>query len=193
MRTFIVITIICVSLLLYSPPVSADDFSGLGYWYHRWYNTNNIHDTQTLSSVVNCTTDADCNYRGRCSVLTSDCVCDRGYLTFNCEIGEGCCYVQKQQLTAFCLSFFVGVVGADRFYLGHDAVGAGKLVYFLGTPCVLCILAIILELNGVDGHMWGLLFRFFWVLGGMVFWLHDVISIGLNNMNDHNHAPLSSW
>ena len=44
------------------------------------------------------------------------CKCDDGYLDWE---GKPCTYAQKSKLTAFLLSFFIGGLGADWFYLAQ--------------------------------------------------------------------------
>merc|ERR1712130_1081393 len=46
-------------------------------------------------------------------------------------------YSEKEQLTAFLLSFFLGGVGAGRFYVGDYAIASMKLC----LPLIVCILA----------------------------------------------------
>ena len=44
------------------------------------------------------------------------CKCDDGYLDWE---GKPCVYAKKSKLTAFLLSFFIGGLGADWFYLAQ--------------------------------------------------------------------------
>ena len=44
------------------------------------------------------------------------CKCDEGYLDHD---GKPCSYAQKDKLTAFLLSFLIGGLGADWFYLAQ--------------------------------------------------------------------------
>ena len=72
-----------------------------------------------------CVNDLDCN-NGECKNKTY-CKCDDGYTTHGTDAGP-CNYKQKNKLTAFMLSFFIGNTGADWFYL---AEGNGGKLFFL--------------------------------------------------------------
>lgn len=41
-------------------------------------------------------------------------------------------FSDKSYMTALLLSFFLGVIGIDRFYLGYTGAGVGKLLTFGG-------------------------------------------------------------
>lgn len=76
---------------------------------------------------ASCQSDADCN-NGKCN--TNICVCLTGYVTFK---NDTCNYKQKEKLTTFLLSFIVGGLGVDWFYLaegnsGYIAAGVFKLL-----------------------------------------------------------------
>eukprot|EP01084_Bolivina_argentea_P140315 246718_1 len=61
--------------------------------------------------------------------------------------GDGT-YSQKQQLTAFLLSFFLGGFGAGRFYVGDYAIGSTKLVmvyYFLHFVAVHIAVSLVVQ------------------------------------------------
>lgn len=93
------------------------------------------------SSVLNSCADStiapslQCSGHGRCeswfpeppgtnaSVKASTlkfCLCDRDWA------GPECGIQRKSQMTAFLLSLFLGIVGADQFYLGVIGLGVGK-------------------------------------------------------------------
>eukprot|EP00484_Ammonia_sp_Unknown_P030505 CAMPEP_0197039104 /NCGR_PEP_ID=MMETSP1384-20130603/15955_1 /TAXON_ID=29189 /ORGANISM="Ammonia sp." /LENGTH=160 /DNA_ID=CAMNT_0042469651 /DNA_START=117 /DNA_END=596 /DNA_ORIENTATION=- len=54
-------------------------------------------------------------------------------------------YSEKEQLTAFLLSFFLGWTGAGRFYVGDYAVASIKLCMPLIICCVTAILLVLLK------------------------------------------------
>eukprot|EP01084_Bolivina_argentea_P052459 96375_1 len=59
-------------------------------------------------------------------------------------------YSEKEQLTAFLLSFFLGGVGAGRFYVGDYAVASIKLCLPLIICVVVCIVACVTGCLGVS-------------------------------------------
>lgn len=78
---------------------------------------------------------------------------------------SGCTYQLKSKLTAFLLSFFVGIFGIDWFYLS-----VSNVVY---------IILGILKLITVGG------------LG--IWWLVDWIRLLANAFDDGNGMPLQDW
>ena len=72
------------------------------------------------------------------------CECSEGWINFD---GKACSYELKSKLTAFLLSFFIGWLGADWFYLAQGSgayicAGIFKLItlgglgiwFFIGKP-----------------------------------------------------------
>lgn len=113
-----------------------------------------------------CLFDADCNH-GTCrqrshQTPTWQCECNEPYTSADDEI---CNYKQKNKLTAFLLSIFVGWFGADWFYLAR-----GHAAY---------IVAGIFKLLTAGG------------LG--VWWLVDWIRILTDSFSDGNGVPLADW
>lgn len=86
----------------------------------------------------NCTIDSDCN-NGVC--VNSTCECNIGYVSYDSDI---CNYAQKKQITAFLLSFFLGGIGAEWFYLSdcninYEGLGTLKLILFLIIAILVCV------------------------------------------------------
>ena len=90
-----------------------------------------------------------------CNVLpTVSCLGNRTFTKqMYCESTSGLSY-----LTAICLSFFFGGLGADRFYLGYTMAGFVKM-FTLGGFGVWSILDLILLLCGALNPMDGTLFK----------------------------------
>lgn len=81
-----------------------------------------------------CTMDDDCGGSAQGVCKNATCTCTDKYAK------EDCTYKRKSKLAAFLISFFVGYLGADRFYLGYIGVGVVKLLLPLVGPCILaCI------------------------------------------------------
>jgi len=89
-------------------------------------------------SQTTCTLDSECGH-GECHQdgISSDylCVCDGGWIN-EPNTGDVCAYEQKSKLTAFLVSFFVGSLGVDWFYLckgnaGYIIAGIIKLLLAL--------------------------------------------------------------
>jgi TM2 domain-containing membrane protein YozV len=76
-------------------------------------------------AVTSCTSNSQCGENGVCSTSTSTCNCSKtGYVTI--DENRPCAHEQKKKLTAFLLSFLIGGVGADWFYLS-----AGNAAYIV--------------------------------------------------------------
>ena len=147
-----------------------------------------INSTELIEINNNCT-QITCNFHGTCNPDTNTCVCTDEYSTYKHNY---CIYKRKNQLTAFLLSFFLGTVGADRFYLGDIELGIFKLSYMIVGMCLLCCLAIVLgEKN--DGIIYLHCFNCLYLIGLLVWYMYDLIQIALNNLPDHNHITLNPW
>lgn len=137
-----------------------------------------------------CEYDSDCNH-GSCGTYTSRqfpngtrvCKCDHGWTIQNSAI---CDYHQKDKITAFCLSLFIGYFGADWFYLADgDALYnfLGCLKFIVGPV----ILALIFgpcspkAASGIIGLWW------------IIFWLVDWIRILTDDFKDGHGVDISSW
>jgi hypothetical protein len=115
-----------------------------------------------------CSTDFDCG-QGICDETISkknfSCVCDHGWTQSRNARNKTCEYHQKPKLVAFILSFFLGGLGADWYYLsvgngGYIAAGVFKM----------------LTLGGIG-----------------IWWLVDWIRILTNAFLDGQGYALSEW
>ena len=87
------------------------------------------------SAVVACPQDHDCGNGVCMAPIISEpsyliCQCDRGYTT----VTSPCDQELKSQLAAFLVSFFLGMTGADWFYLSNHStyyIGIGALKFML--------------------------------------------------------------
>ena len=91
------------------------------------------------------------------------CQCRSGYITW--KDGAACSYKQYSQLGAFLLSFFLGGLGVDWFVLA----------------------------KGSGGYITAGVFKLLTLGGFGIWWLVDVIRLGVNSFNDGNGAPLHPW
>lgn len=120
-----------------------------------------IFQTQNSSSKLICSSDVNCAFpNGQC--LLNQCICSKGWIIRD---QSGCTYQQKSKLTAFLLSFFVGIFGVDWFYLS-----VGNAAY---------IVAGIIKLITFGG------------LG--IWWIVDWIRLLANAFQDGNGIPLLDW
>ena len=85
----------------------------------------------TARAFTPCTNDLDC-IQGICGANRTNCICNRGYALAR-DGSNQCTYQQRSKLAAFLLSFFIGGLGADWFYLsvgnaGYIVAGVFKLL-----------------------------------------------------------------
>ena len=90
---------------------------------------------------------------------------DFSFLITDSEDGKPCEYAQKSKLTAFLISFFLGAVGGDWFYLSQ----------------------------GTAGYIVAGLFKLF-TLGGLGIWYFvDWVRILCDSFYDGNGIQLAGW
>jgi TM2 domain-containing membrane protein YozV len=140
-----------------------------------------------------CSEDYDCGL-GFCRGYT--CQCYPGYITW--YYMETCAYEQRKKLTAFLLSFFVGIFGVEWFYLSRGNPGyiiAGIIKLIISSGC--CIGWPLVRMATVKTS------RKYVVMGNVInagltlisvlWWLTDWIRILANAFHDGNGAPLQPW
>lgn len=120
------------------------------------------------------------------------------------EVEEDTIYSNKDQLTAFLLTFFLGFVGAGRIYI-KDTIGIFKLCLGLIVCCYPCFMCgcfgkrrgnrIKMSLKDIKGF-WGSLLSLFgccayWAL--IVWIIVDIILFALNEIPDGDGLTLYPW
>ncbi|PRP84759.1 mitochondrial RNA-splicing protein MRS3-like [Planoprotostelium fungivorum] len=135
----------------------------------------------------------DCSNHGVCNInlntTQSVCRCVPGYT------GVDCSYQQRSRVTALLLSFFLGTLGAERFYLGQVELGITKLLLCLFIcilPCCLLWLACMVPERQI-GRMAALptMMTVLVILAVFVWWMTDWILILTNKVTDVNGVSLS--
>jgi TM2 domain-containing membrane protein YozV len=128
-------------------------------------STSHAQQNVSARAVDTCSSDLYCVH-GICdrNRTTPVCFCDRGW-TLSRDGVQVCNYQQKSKLAAFLLSFFIGGLGADWFYL---SVGNG-------------------------GYIAAGVFKFL-TLGGLgIWWLVDWIRLLTNSFLDGQGVALLEW
>lgn len=138
------------------------------------HNPSPLNHSPTMDppSIINspsttCTKNDHCG-KGTC--IQSDngeniCKCDSNYITYKTT----CDYKIKSSLFTLLFSIFLGMLGADWFFLSRDCCG--------NDNCYTCVGIIKLITAGGLG----------------IWWVVDIIRIGLGVFADSNGIALSSW
>eukprot|EP01090_Pellita_catalonica_P021141 TRINITY_DN7837_c0_g1_i3.p1 TRINITY_DN7837_c0_g1~~TRINITY_DN7837_c0_g1_i3.p1 ORF type:complete len:188 (+),score=27.73 TRINITY_DN7837_c0_g1_i3:105-668(+) len=134
----------------------------------------------------------DCSGNGRCvpsNLISSPyvCECDAGYADPDCS------YKRKSKLTAFLLAFFLGGIGAARFYLGYDWEGFAQLFCTTCFCCPAFLLFTVLPFGKCDALPLITTFTIstlvmFCVM--QIWWLVDWIIIAADLLRDQNGYDL---
>jgi len=157
-------------------------------------------DRELLSTESGNCTDSLCNYNGRCNDEKTECVCDKGYITFESSDGTQCNYQQKNTLTAFLLEFFLGAeAGAGYFYIGQTGMAVGQLLLFWVGLVPLCLILCcgVVSSEKLDSGCVGITFAVFgclyvvgWFVGILAWWIYALVTIGQGSVHDGNGAPI---
>ncbi|CAF1177871.1 unnamed protein product [Adineta ricciae] len=140
-----------------------------------------------------CMTDFNCGH-GYCQGYV--CQCYRGYITQ--RIMDVCNYEQRTKLSAFLLSFFLGIFGSDWFFLSRGKTGyiiGGILKLLISLGCLIGWPFIIVKYSKKNPgivtvvNMVNVLIS----LTAFLWWLTDWIRILANVFYDGNGAPLQPW
>lgn len=140
-----------------------------------------------------CSFDYDCG-RGICQM--NICQCNPGYMTW--RFMEVCEYEQRKKLTAFLLSFFVGVFGIDWFVLSRSNSGyiiAGIIKLIITLICVISWPITIRRFSKKDSSVLSIsnIISVLLSLTTFIWWLTDWIRVLAGVFKDGNGAPLQPW
>jgi len=113
-----------------------------------------------------------------------DCFCVYGYVTFPENSDKKCNYAQRSYYMTIFLSFFLGFLGADMFYLGYTIRGLIKCFLPIGSLFVLLFLQNMGAQDKFSNKYYSILVPF----GVLIFlWAIDLILI---YSEDSNGVPL---
>ncbi|CAF1031549.1 unnamed protein product [Adineta steineri] len=140
-----------------------------------------------------CSEDNECGL-GFCQAYM--CQCYRGYITWN--FMETCAYQQRPKLTAFLVSFFVGIFGVDWFVLSRGNAGyivAGIIKLIISCGCCFGWVFILTNSRNKSrtSNVFGNVVNAILAVISLVWWLTDWIRILADVFYDGNGAPLQPW
>ena len=172
---------------------------------------NNIVHGQP-NNGTECSEVTTCSGRGQCQTDDAEevCLCDDGYTTYpepqdpTSINATFCSYKQKEQLTGFLLTFFLGGAGAGRFYIENWLLAGLKLGFCVGFPCIICCLVCCCGIgaglkDNFDGGGEGFLAATgfmgcccicIYTLGVFAWCLADIILFGIGDVQDGNGVDL---
>jgi hypothetical protein len=124
------------------------------------------------------------------------CQCYPGYITW--YFMETCAYEQRQKLTAFLVSFFVGIFGIDWFVLSRGNAGyiiAGIIKLLISFGCCIGWPLILTRSKNKSRQniLIGTVINAILTAISVIWWLTDWIRILANVFYDGNGVPLHPW
>ena len=146
----------------------------------------NLTEIGETDDSFNCTIHPEeCRNLGRCDPQSNGayCECTPDYAR------PGCTYKRKSQTVAFLLTFFLGLFGAGRFYLGLYASAIPKLLLWLlfGIPCCPSTSSEEPSQDSIKACVSVVTLMMF------IWWLTDVIIIGVGHISDGNGMDMKTW
>lgn len=140
-----------------------------------------------------CYDDRECGL-GYCQAYM--CQCFNGYMTWHYM--EACTYRQRSKLTAFLVSFFVGMFGVDWFVLsrgnaGYIVAGIIKLLISFGCCIGWPIVFSNRDTKSRNNIVFGSFISATLTIASVIWWLTDWIRILSEAFYDGNGAPLQRW
>lgn len=126
-----------------------------------------------------------CSNRGNQLKNMTDCLCMEGYMTYPIDNKKKCNYEIKSMKLAVFLSFFLGILGADMFYLGYNLRGLLKF----SLPLLFIILTLMYR-NRINNTK--LYYMYILIPIGLLIlsWIYDVLIISSGYMRDSNNIEL---
>jgi hypothetical protein len=120
-------------------------------------------------------------------------VCDKGYITW--KNSGPCSYEQFSQQTTFLLSFFLGGNHSNISTFNYPIYRIelrSKYDHINGYDIGLGVDWFVLA-KGNAGYIVAGVFKLLTMGGFGIWWLFDVIRLGINKFNDGNGVPLKPW
>jgi hypothetical protein len=150
-----------------------------------------INQTSGLKSefhLSTCVSDYDCHKHGWCK--DGDCECEKGWITW--RNSRQCSYKQSSKIMAFIISFIMGIVGIDWFFLSRKEslyilCGILKLLVVAGC-CIWSPLAAKSKSKNATTAASCLSVSLAFI--SFIWWTIDWIRILLNSFPDGSGAPL---
>jgi len=158
-------------------------------------NPRNLAIANSTNFVFICNSNSSCSDQGFC-LNSTHCQCNQNYITIlnNTNLIElkQCNYLGLNKIELFLLSFFLGPISADQFYLGNIMLGFLKLL----IPTILFVTGFGLAMIGKKKkneyyQVYGKVIEFVSTFIIFVWWICDIIIItSTDNYTDINDFPL---